>query len=193
MYAQNISHIKDLCRRRGDTPRTIALYGNLLLDLYSRWAQRPNPGHFDELFANIEWVENTLRELHGIKSMPTYLGYLSSMLKVYAMFLPFGKRNPQEVEGWFVYAERAAYWRGVVFGMKGVLVDDDVEHVEVETQTDAIVVEDDGAGPSSPSKKMKVIREYRKIREEFRKTAAALKKLADEKPDALVDEMSKNM
>lgn len=193
MYAQNISHIKDLCRRRGDTPRTIALYGNLLLDLYSRWAQRPNPGHFDELFANIEWVENTLRELHGIKSMPTYLGYLSSMLKVYAMFLPFGKRNPQEVEGWFVYAERAAYWRGVVFGMKGVLVDDDVEHVEVETQTDAVVVEDDGAGPSSPSKKRKVVDEYQQICEDFKKAAAAFNKFVDENCVALVGEMKEKL
>jgi hypothetical protein len=113
-----VAEIRLACVEAGFKPKTVSVYMKLLSDLLAKW-----PSEFDDdvfgMLRKPDWVERTLLDMVGSKSMPTMLGYIVSMLKAYGsgVRLTIGKQKPHEVDAWVVYMEKAAYHRGMLDGM----------------------------------------------------------------------------
>lgn len=114
--------------------------------LLSKWHSSDMDGDVLTMLRHPDWVENTLKKLYTTKSMPTYLGYIVSMLKAYGggLKLSIGKRKPEEVDAWVVYFEKVSYYRGLVDGMKsvGVAASDVMWQDSVGVQTASVDVVD---------------------------------------------------
>lgn len=140
--------IRSACEEAGYNAKTVGVYMKLLAKLLAKY-HSDMEGDVFGMLRQPEWVENTLKEMYSIKSMPTYLGYIVSMLKAWNsnMKLKLGKRKPQEVDAWMVYFEKAAYYRGMWAGMTSpgsasgmVDADDDMwkDSVEVQASVDTV-------------------------------------------------------
>ncbi len=169
-----IDVVNTMCLGEGYAPKTVGLYCKLLTDLVRKWHAHTTFGTLSEMLCDVDWVEATLRSMYTARSMPTYLGYIVSVLKANPVEnLTLGKRRPELVPSWYVYAERCAHWRGVVLGMKGEIVDVEIEHADVGVQTDEVVDEPatpidfaqprDDVVPNAPSKKRKADEEFVQI------------------------------
>lgn len=159
--AIEINAIRLACLDRGYVPVTTALYCKLLNELVPKWHAHSISGDVSDMLRNVDWVEATMKDMYMVKSMPTYIGYIVSVLKAYpAEELPLGKRRPEMVPAWYVYAERCAFWRGVVYGMKGEIV---------ETEHDGSDDVDDDVVPTPPLKKSRV-REFLALLDNVKET-----------------------
>lgn len=147
--SSSVAAIRSSLEKAGFQSKTVGIYMALLNKLLSRWLHAPETysGVYGMLREH-EWVERTLKAMYTIESMPSYLGYIVSIMKVHvhpnAMKLSIGKRKPEEVDAWIVYYEKAGYYRGMVAGMKsvGVVASDVMWQDSVGVQTASVDVVD---------------------------------------------------